>query len=250
MLDDRDAFEAQCRDSAARMGADEDVRSRSQGWLEAVSQHRYSYNFRWLGLPIIQFPQDIVALQELTWAVKPDLVVETGVARGGSAILYASILELIGGPGRVIAIDIDIRAHNRRAIEEHPLAGRVELLEGSSVDPAIVDRVAAEARTAERVMVVLDSNHTEDHVLSELRAYGPLVTPGSYLVVLDTVIERMPANAFPDRPWGPGDNPMTAVARYLEETDRFETDRAIDDRLLVSVAPGGYLRCVGPEGAR
>lgn len=247
MADDRAAFEEECRTNAARMGADAELRALTQRWIDRASEHQYTYNFRWLGLPIIQYPQDVLALQELVWSVRPNLIVETGVARGGSAIFYASMLELLGGDGMVLGIDIDIRAHNRDAIESHPLAGRVRLLEGSSTADDVVANVVETASKQERVMVVLDSNHTHDHVLEELRAYGPLVTDGSYLVVLDTIIEDMPAEAFPDRPWSRGANPRTAVDEYLTEDTRFEVDSALHDRLLISVAPGGYLRACGPR---
>jgi cephalosporin hydroxylase len=197
-----------------------------------------------MGRPIIQFPQDIIAMQEIIWSLKPDLIIETGVARGGSCVFYASMLQLLGGEGRVIAIDIDIRPDNRKAIETHPMASRIDLLEGSSVSPEIVTRVREAARRARTVLVALDSNHTHAHVRDELLAYAPLVTKGSYLVVFDTVIEHMPATFFPDRPWSVGDNPHTAVQEFLATTDRFVIDTTIDHKLQISVAPGGYLRCV------
>jgi cephalosporin hydroxylase len=242
MADDREAFEQECRERAAVMAADTALRDQTTAWINAASAHRYTYNFRWLGAPIIQFPQDIVALQEIIWNVRPELIVETGIARGGSVLFYASMLELLGGDGRVVGVDIDIRDHNRDTIESHPLSRRVELIEGSSTAPEIVDRVAAAAAAAGSVMVVLDSNHTHEHVLRELRAYAPVVTSGSYLVVLDTIVEEMPDDAFPDRPWGRGDNPMTALDTYLNEDSRFEVDTDLDNRLLISVAPRGYLR--------
>lgn len=226
------------------MAADPDLRAAATNFFLRSCEHRYSYNFTWLGRPIIQYPQDIVALQEIVWRTKPDVIVETGIAHGGSAVLFASLLQLLGGDGRVVAIDIDIRAHNRAAIESHPLAGRITLIEGSSVDSAIADRVRAAAAGAQSVMVVLDSNHTHEHVRAELALYSPLVRKGGYLVVMDTVVEQMGPDSFPDRPWGKGDNPMTAVHEFLALNPRFEVDRAIDDKLLVSVAPGGYLRCV------
>jgi cephalosporin hydroxylase len=203
-----------------------------------------TYNFTWLGRPIIQFPQDVFAMQEIIWRVRPDLIIETGVAHGGSLVFYASMLEMIGGPGEVVGIDIEIRPANRAAIESHPMFGRIRLVEGSSVDPLTVQRVCALAAGKKRVLVVLDSNHTHDHVSAELRLYSPLVTKGSYLVVFDTIVEHMPAHAFPDRPWGRGNNPMTAVCAFLEKTDRFTVDREIEEKLLITVAPSGYLRCV------
>ncbi|MFN2566680.1 MAG: cephalosporin hydroxylase family protein [Gemmatimonadaceae bacterium] len=226
------------------MAADPTLAALTTKWFNESCRHRYSYNFTWLGLPIIQFPQDMVAMQELVWRVKPDLVVETGVARGGSLAFYASLLELLRGDGRVVGIDIDIRPANREAIESHALAKRITLVDGSSTDERTVVRVRELARGRERVLVVLDSNHTHDHVLRELELYSPLVRAGSYVVVFDTVVERMPAEAFPDRPWGPGNNPMTAVREFLARNDRFTVDEEIENKLLITVAPRGYLRCV------
>jgi cephalosporin hydroxylase len=226
------------------MAADTELRAVATEFFLRSCEHRYSYNFTWLGRPIIQYPQDIVALQEIVWRTRPDVIVETGIAHGGSAVLFASLLQLLGGDGRVVAVDIDIRAHNRAAIESHPLAGRITLIEGSSVDAAVAGRVRAAATGAQSVMVVLDSNHTHEHVRAELALYSPLVRKGGYLVVMDTVVENMAPDSFPDRPWGKGDNPLTAVREFLAENSRFEIDREVDDKLLVSVAPGGYLRCV------
>ena len=223
----------------------DDLRSLARTFLIATSELRYSYNFDWLGLPVIQFPPDIVAVQELLWRIKPELVVETGVARGGSLALSASVLELIGGVGRVLGIDVDIREPNRRAIEAHPLSHRIELMEGSSIEERIVARVRERARGKSPVMVLLDSMHTHDHVLAELNLYSPLVSDGSYLIVFDTVIEDMPADSFLDRPWGPGDNPRTAVDAFLATNPRFEVDHDLEAKLLVTVAPGGYLKCIG-----
>jgi cephalosporin hydroxylase len=228
----------------AEMAADPAVARAANELLVRSARYRYSYNFTWLGRPIIQYPQDIVALQEIVWSVRPDLIVETGIAHGGSLVLSASLLELAGGPGEVVGVDIEIRPHNREAIEAHPLGRRIHMIEGSSVDPAVVEQVRARAAGRERVMVLLDSNHTHEHVREELRLYSPLVTPGSYLVVYDTVIEDMPADAFPDRPWGRGDNPATAVRDFLAGADSFVLDEEIDGKLLLTVAPGGYLRRV------
>jgi cephalosporin hydroxylase len=209
-----------------------------------ASRYKYSYNFSWLGRPIIQFPEDIVAMQEIIWRVKPDLIVETGIAHGGSLILWGSLLELIGGDGHVVGIDIEIRPPNRVEIEGHPLWRRVTMIEGSSIDPAVVAQVRALAADRRRVLVVLDSNHTRDHVRKELDLYASLVQLGSYLVVFDTVVEDMPADFFPDRPWGKGNNPRTAVREFLQVSDRFVVDREIEDKLLMSAAPEGYLLCI------
>ena len=206
------------------------------------ARHKYTYHFSWMGRPIIQLPQDMVAMQELIWKIKPDLIIECGIAHGGSIIYYASMMELVGH-GEVLGIDLDIRAHNREAIESHPMFKRISMIEGSSIDPAIVQRVRALAE-GKKVIVVLDSNHTHEHVLAELRAYAPLVSQGSYCVVMDTVVEDMPVDAFPDRPWGVGDNPRTAVWAYLKETEDFVIDAEVHDKLLITVARDGYLRRV------
>jgi cephalosporin hydroxylase len=186
-------------------------------------------------------PPDIVALQEVIWETRPQLVIETGIARGGSLILYASILELIG-EGEVLGIDIDIRPHNRQAIEAHPLARRIRMVEGSSLDDDVVAQVGASASEVERVMVVLDSNHTHDHVLGELRAYGALVTVGQYLVVADTFVEQIPVQQHRPREWGPGNNPATALRAWLDEIEGFEADPFVNAKLLLTASPGGYLR--------
>jgi cephalosporin hydroxylase len=210
---------------------------------------RYSYNFSWLGRPIIQYPQDIVAMQELIWQTQPDLIIETGIAHGGSLIFSSAMLELNAACGgnpeaAVLGIDIDIRAHNRKAIEEHPMAGRITMLEGSSVASDIVDKVRAFASGKSTVLVCLDSNHTHEHVLAELEIYAPLTSVGSYCVVFDTVIEDLPTGLFPDRPWDKGANPKTAVHQWLKSHPEFEIDKAMNDRLLITVAPDGYLRRV------
>ena len=206
--------------------------------------YRYSYNFTWLGIPIIQFPQDIVAAQELIWSVKPDVIIETGVAHGGSLILSASILQLLGGDRFVIGIDVDIRQHNRQRLEQHPLASRLRLIEGSSTSDEVLAKVRELADTR-KVMVFLDSNHTHEHVLKELELYSPFVRKGSYLVVFDTVIEQMPVGSFPNRDWDIGNSPLTAVREFLARNRRFEVDTETHAKLLLSVAPDGYLKCIG-----
>lgn len=228
----------------ARMGANKKIQGLAKDFFNEVSQFNYSYNFKWLGRPIIQFPQDIIALQEIIWELKPDLIVETGIAHGGSIIFTASILDMIGNNGKVVGIDIDIRKHNRKAIEEHPMYKHIRMLEGSSVDTHIVEQVFDMAKDKNTILVILDSNHTHEHVLEELRLYSPLVKKSSYLVVLDTVVENMPEDAFPDRPWGVGNNPMTAVDAFLKENNRFDIDAEIHDKLLITVAPNGYLKCI------
>jgi cephalosporin hydroxylase len=263
-------FEDQVRRNVERLGAAPQLQADTLAWMiHAGATGAYTYNFRWLGRPIIQYPQDMVALQELVWQVRPDLVIEAGIAHGGSLILSASLLAMLdycdaveagqvldprATRRRVLGIDIDIRAHNRAAIEAHPLAHRIDMIQGSSIDPGIVAQVHAMAEGYERVLVILDSNHTHDHVLAELEAYAPLTSPGSYCVVYDTLVEDMPEDTVADRPWGRGNSPKTAVREYLRRLDaegrrardgaplHFETDKAIESKLLITVAPDGFLK--------
>ena len=243
-MDDRQQFDADRAERLNKLAGAPLPEARA--FFEASLPLLYSYNFDWLGLPIIQYPQDVMATQEIVWRTKPDLIIETGIARGGSLVLYASLLRLIGNGGRVIGIDIDIRPHNRQAIEEHTLADAIHLIQGSSIDEATVEAVRAQMKGAKRIMVVLDSMHTADHVLRELELYSPFVTKGCYLIVFDTVIEFMPPETVADRPWGKGNSPYNAVQKFLEKTDRFRIDRSVDAKLQVSVAPRGYLECVAP----
>lgn len=244
-------------DAIALMAADEKLGSAANSLFNRLCDYKYSYHFDWLGRPIIQFPQDIVAMQELIWSIKPDLIIETGIAHGGSLIFSASMLALLDmcdaiesgekldpkiTRRKVLGIDIDIRTHNRVAIEAHPMASRIQMIQGSSISPETVGQVCAVATNYSRVLVCLDSNHTHEHVLAELQAYAPLVSVGSYCVVFDTVVEDMPKEMFPDRPWGPGNNPKTAVWEYLKNHPEFEIDKSIDHKLLITVAPDGYLK--------
>ncbi len=204
---------------------------------------KYSYNFSWMGRPIIAYPQDMIAMQELIWEIKPDLIIEAGIAHGGSLVYYASLLELIGGDGLVLGIDIDIRQHNRDLIESHSMAKRIKMIEGSSISEEIVLQVKEIAKNKKTIMVCLDSNHTHDHVLAELKFYAPLTTVGSYCVVFDTIVEDLPRDYMPGgRLWNPGNNPKTAVREFLKENLNFEINKGIDNKLLVSVAPDGYLK--------
>lgn len=236
---------------------DSELKESAARFTRRSSDIKYSYNFRWLDRPIIQYPQDMVAVQELIWSIKPDLIIETGIAHGGSLILSASMLALLDmtdaiADGRqidprvsfrkVLGIDIDIRAHNRAAVEAHPMASRIEMIQGSSIAPDIIERVHAFAMNYKRIMVCLDSNHTHDHVLQELNAYAALTSKDSYCIVFDTVVEDLPAGFFPDRPWGPGNNPKTAVWEFLKAHPEFEIDKTIQDKLQITVAPDGYLR--------
>ncbi len=242
-------FRQETEKEVRAQGADREMLRATRSWMDGANRLKYSYHFEWMGRPIIQYPQDVMAMQELIWKVQPDLIIETGIAHGGSLIFSAAMLELnaaCGGPAdaHVLGIDIDIREHNRKAIEAHPMFRRISLIQGSSVSPDVVAQVQAAARDRKSVLVSLDSNHTHDHVLAELAAYAPLVSIGSYCVVFDTVIEDMPADMFPDRSWGPGNNPKTAVHAYLATNAGFEIDHTVQNRLLITVAPDGFLRRV------
>ncbi len=230
-------------DRIAAMRADKEFRALCDRLNREADRYGYSYNFTWLGQPVIQNPEDLVVLQEIIWSQRPDVVIETGIAHGGSLLFYSSILELLGGDGIVVGVDIEIRPNNRRAIEEHPLAHRIVLIEGSSTDPQTLRAVGDHAAGRNRAMVILDSDHSHDHVLNELRAYSPFVSSDGYLIVLDTGIEDMDGD-FPDRPWGKGNNPKTAVEEFLRSTDRFVVASEIEAKLLITCAPGGFLRCV------
>jgi cephalosporin hydroxylase len=204
---------------------------------------KYSYNFSWMGRPIIAYPQDMIAMQEIIWDVKPDLIIEAGIAHGGSLVYYASLLELIGGDGIVLGLDIDIRKHNRELIESHPMSSRIKMIEGDSLSEEIANQVYDFSKNKKRIMVCLDSNHTHDHVLKELELYAKLTTVGSYCVVFDTIVEDLPADYMPGkRPWNPGNNPKTAVFEFLKNNNNFIIDKSIDDKILISVAPDGYLK--------
>src|SRR5450755_1373159 len=244
-VDEVEKFFAEVAANIGSLKADADMLALSRKWLKLSAKHRYSYNFTWLGRPIIQYPSDVLALQEIIWKVKPDLIVETGVAHGGSVIFSASILELLAADGGVVGIDIDIRKHNRDEIERHPMSKRITLLEGSSTSNGIVAQVRDLAAGRKPILVILDSNHTHDHVLEELELYSPLVGKDSYIIVFDTVVEDIDEDdAPPQRPWGKGNNPKTAVWEFLRRNERFEVDRDIEAKLSVTVAPDGYLKCV------
>lgn len=270
-MDAREQFERECRENISGLGNDQLLKDRAFQWFQHSLQYKYSYNFSSLGRPIIQYPQDMVAVQELVWRIKPDLIIETGIAHGGSLVLSASMLALLdyceavergevldpkATRRRVLGIDIDIRAHNRAAIEAHPMSHRIDMIQGSSIATDVIAQVHQIAQAHQRILVILDSNHTHDHVLAELEAYAPLTSLGSYCIVFDTVVEDLPGSMFPDRPWGKGNNPKTATWEYLrrlkEEARRaadgaplaFEIDSALESKLLITVAPDGYLRRV------
>jgi cephalosporin hydroxylase len=260
MNDEISKFQAEVAGNIAGLKRDADVQALSRIWLREITRHKYAYNFSWMGRPLIQFPQDMSAMQELVWKVQPDLIIETGIAHGGSLIMNASLLALLDyadaaalgrvvDPARprrrVVGVDIDIRQHNREAIEAHPMAKSITMIQGSSIAPDTIAQVRAIASQYSRVMVCLDSNHTHQHVLAELEGYAPLVTPGSYCVVFDTLIEDMPSEFFQTSTWGIGDNPKTAVREFLASHDEFVVDENIEAQLLITVAPGGYLRRKG-----
>jgi cephalosporin hydroxylase len=264
-----DDFRNRVADSIRKLGEDRDFAHLSNIWVQASIRHGYAQNFTWLGRPVIQVPQDLYAIQELIWACRPDLVIETGIAHGGSLVMSASMLALLdycdavvsGGPfdpkasrRKVVAVDIDIRPHNRAAIDAHSMRHKINAIQGSSVSPATVDQIAAQAEGYDRVMVFLDSNHTHDHVLEELELYAPFVSKGSYCVVWDTGVEDLPADMCADRPWGKGNNPKTAVWEYMRRLKdegrkardgvalRLDYDRTIEHKLMITASPDGFLR--------
>lgn len=243
MSDPIKEFAEECKARTASYETNEELQAAAKLFNTASNKSQYSYNFRWMGRPIIQYPQDMIAMQEIIWEIKPDLIIETGIAHGGSLIYYASLLELIGH-GEVLGIDIDIRAHNKAEIEKHPMFKRINMIQGSSIDVQIVEEVKKYTIGKEKVLVVLDSNHTHEHVLNELRMYAPFVSKDSYIVVFDTIVENLPDNYIPHlkRPWAVGDNPMTAVHEFLKENDNFQINKDIDNKILISVAPQGYLK--------
>ena len=234
-------FESEVRETIAAMAADLELQTLTKSWIQEISRYKYDYTFTWLGRPIIQFPQDMIAMQEILWQVQPDLVIETGIAHGGSLVFHASMLELIG-KGIVLGIDCDIRPHNREAITSHRMASRIKMIEGDSTEEHTLNQVRQIAQDHETVLVCLDSHHTHEHVLRELDLYASLVTPGSYVIVFDTVIEDLPPGFFPNRSWDKGNNPKTAVWEFLKTHDEFVIDHYIQNKLLITAAPDGYLR--------
>lgn len=258
-MSEGDSFKKECIDEIRKMGKDINLKKATSDWMNKANQLKYSYHYEWLGRPVIQYPQDIVAMQELIWDIKPDLIIETGIAHGGSLILSASMLAMIDmtdaievqskidpakSERKVLGIDIDIRKHNYDAIKAHPMSSRIQMIEGSSIASETISQVKEIAKSYKKILIFLDSNHTHDHVLSELKAYAQLASVGSYCVVFDTIIEDIPNATFLNRSWGVGDNPKTAVWEYLKQNDNFEIDKEIQDKLLITVAPDGYLKKV------
>lgn len=247
-MDPVQQFKQEKRERINSYANDTELCSSAMNFMKESLRARYSYNFTWMGRPLIQYPQDMIAIQEIIWNVKPDLIIETGIAHGGSLVFHASILETIGGEGTVLGIDIDIRAHNRAEIESHPMFKRIKMIEGSSIDENIFDQVQAFARKHSKILVILDSNHTHDHVLKELELYSRLVTPGSYIVVFDGIIETICESNSPERPWGPGNSPLTAINSFLKANkEDFSPDLEIENKLLITAAPSGYLKRLIPE---
>ncbi len=252
-------FKEKCFSEIKKQGEDDDLLNSTSIWFEKANRLNYSYHFESLGRPIIQYPQDMIAMQELIWKVKPDLIIETGIAHGGSLIMSASMLATldmcdaiesgetfnpIESKRKVLGVDIDIRAHNRKAIEMHPMSSRIQMIQGSSIESETIEQVYQVAKKYKRILVCLDSNHTHDHVLAELKAYALLTSIDSYCVVFDTIIEDMPDNMFLNRKWSQGNNPKTAVWEYLKTCSEFKIDKSMQNKLLITVAPDGYLKRV------
>lgn len=237
-------FKKERSNAINEMSKDDELKRKSLEWMLHADKYKFTYNFSWLGRPIIKYPNDIVTMQEIIWEVRPDLIIETGIAHGGSIVFSASMLELIGGDGKVVAVDIDIRKHNRIEIEKHPLFKRITMLEGNCLSEEILGKIRKVAKDKQRVMVFLDSNHTHDHVLKELELYSPFVTVGSYLILPDTFIEYFPKGYYSNRPWDVGNNPMTALKAFLSKNDDFIIDKNRSNKLLITETFDGYLKRV------
>lgn len=241
-MNEVEKFAAERAMAVTEMGADQALRAKSIDWMVHADRYKYTYNFTWMGRPIIKFPNDMVAQQEIVWRTRPDLIIETGIAHGGSIIFSASLLELLG-KGRVVGIDVDIRAHNRAEIEKHPMAKRITMIEGGSTDPAVFAQVRELARGATSVMVILDSNHTHQHVYDELKLYADLVTVDNYVILPDTFIEFFPKGYYASsRPWDVGNNPWTAMKQFMAERTDFEIDPEPVNKSLITESFDGYLR--------
>ena len=268
-LDPVEDFQNRVAENIREIGEDRDFIGLSNIWNREAIRHSYAQNFTWLGRPIIQAPQDIYATQELIWACRPDLIIETGIAHGGSLVMSASMMALLdycdaietggvldpkAGRRKVIGVDIDIRSHNRAAIDAHPMRHKIHAIQGSSVSPETMSQISAHAEGYDRVMVFLDSNHTHDHVLEELELYATYVSKGSYCVVWDTGIEDLPDYMCSDRPWGKGNNPKTAVWEYMRRLKNegrkahaggdlhFEYDHTIENKITITASPDGFLK--------
>lgn len=226
-----------------KMNKDKEFKKLSRKWFDKAYSYEYLYHFKWLGRPIIQFPNDLIVLQELIWETKPDLIIETGIARGGSLIFYASMLQLIG-KGKVIGIDVDIRKHNKIEIEKHAMFKRIHMIENSSTEKETISKISKFTKNKKNIMVVLDSNHTYEHVLKELELYSNFVKKGNYLIVFDTMIDDMNDKMFKNRPWGKGNNPKTAVDEFLKKNKKFNMDKENNKKLMITSTPYGFLKCI------
>ncbi|AFS83788.1 cephalosporin hydroxylase family protein [Candidatus Nitrosopumilus sediminis] len=236
-------FEKLNKKNIQLMSNDSLLVKKTNDWVQHAWKYQYPYHFTWLGRPIIQFPQDIIALQEIIWKTKPELIIETGIARGGSIIFSASLLELMG-KGKVVGIDIDIRSENKKEIEKHPLSHRIVIIEGSSVQKKVINQINKIAKNKKRILIILDSDHSEKHVLKELNSYSHLIKKGGYLIVCDTFVEEMPKGFFKDRNWNKGNNPKTAIKKFLKTNDRFKIDHSVDKKLLITACSSGFLKCI------
>ncbi len=243
-MDDRKEFEMTVKQQIQNMGKDAKLKESAHNWHVNAIKNAYVYHFSWMGLPIIQMPQDLVALQEIIWETKPDCIIETGIARGGSLIFYAGMQKMMDIQGKVIGVDIDIRPHNRDSIESHFLAKNINLISGSSIDQSTFEQVKELTKDAQSILVILDSMHTHDHVLQELELYTTLVKKGGYCIVLDTIVEDIPDMLSSQRPWGKGNNPKTAVKEFLTKNTRFEIQSSIEHKLSITSAPDGFLKCI------
>lgn len=212
------------------------------------AKEKYTYNFSWLGRPVFQGPSDLQVYQEIIWNYKPDLIIETGIARGGSLIFFASMMALLEycgeiDEGEVVGIDIDIREENKNAILKHPLSKKITMIEGSSIDKEVISKIKEYAKNKKKIFLILDSNHTHSHVIEELRAYAPLIEMGGYCIVCDTGIEQID-DIIENRPWGKGNSPKSALLEYLKENSNFEIDSFYENKSLITCAPDGFLKRV------
>jgi len=240
----RAEFEDLRRESAEEMHNDRDLRRQALDVLVRADHYRWIHQTNWLGEPTLNLPQDMFALQEIIFNTRPKFILELGVAWGGSLLFYATLMEALGG-GRIIGVDIYLPDDLKARLGSHGrLSERLTLIDGSSIEAETLARVKSIVGNCREVMVVLDSYHTHEHVLKELRLYSPLVGKGHYLVCGDTVVEDIPEQAHRSRPWGPGNNPKTALRQFLQENDRFVVDDYVDMKLLLSCSPGGYLKAL------
>lgn len=240
----REEFRGLQKQSAKEMAADSKLTEDSRDLLFRADQHRWIHQGTWLGEPVLNLPQDMFALQEIIFKTRPEYIIEIGVAWGGSLLFYSTLLEVLGG-GEIIGVDIFIPDDLKQRLNSHgKLSERIHLINGSSVEQDTVDKVKAITGDSRKTMILLDSNHTHEHVYKELQLYAPLVEKGYYLICGDTIVEDIPEQNYRDRPWGPGDNPKTALNAFMKETNRFEVDSELENKLLFSCNPGGYLRCI------